>query len=75
MASGFGAIVEQGAVEGAVLDGFKEVRGFDAVGVGEVGDGAGDLEDAVALPAGNFRSVIMVFSISKSLFFRKLTRM
>jgi len=51
------------------------VRGFDAVGVGEVGDGAGDLEDAVALPAGNFRSVIMVFSISKSLFFRKLTRM
>jgi hypothetical protein len=42
-----GGSIKQGAVEGAILDGFEEVRGFDAVGVGEVGDGAGDFEDAV----------------------------
>src|ERR1700730_9730277 len=36
-----------GAVQGAVLDGFAEVAGLDIfVGV-EVGDGAGDFEDAV----------------------------
>jgi hypothetical protein len=35
------------AVEGAELDGFEEVIGGDGVGRGEVGDGAGDFEDAV----------------------------
>ena len=35
------------AVEAAVLDCFGEVFGADVVGVIQVGDGAGDLEDAV----------------------------
>ena len=33
--------------QGAVLDGFGEVLGGDGVLAGQVGDGAGDLEDAV----------------------------
>jgi hypothetical protein len=37
----------QGAVEGAVADGFEEVGWLDGVGGGEVGDGAADFEDAV----------------------------
>ena len=34
-------------VEAAVLDGFGDVFGGNSSGAGEVGDGAGDLEDAV----------------------------
>src|SRR5260370_39815711 len=36
-----------GAIEGAVLNGFAEVAGLDAFGGVEVGDGAGDFENAV----------------------------
>ena len=36
-----------GAVERAVLDCFAEVLGLDVGGVVEVGDGAGDFQDAV----------------------------
>ena len=35
------------AVEAVVLDGFGEVLGEDAVGIVEVGDGAGDFEETV----------------------------
>jgi len=35
------------SVEGSILDGFADVFGGDRVGFGEVGDGAGDFEDAV----------------------------
>ena len=35
-----------GPIEGAVLDRLGDVGGGDGVGAGEVGDGAGDLEDA-----------------------------
>src|ERR1035437_9318711 len=35
------------AVEGAVLDGLGDVADGDVLGAGEVGDGAGYLEDAV----------------------------
>ena len=41
------SLIEQVPVEAAVLDGFEEVRCFDAIGAGKVGDGAGDFEDAV----------------------------
>jgi len=34
-------------IQGAVLDRFTEVGGVDFFGGGEVGDGAGDLEDTV----------------------------
>jgi hypothetical protein len=34
-------------IEGPILDGFADVLGGDAVGSGEIGDGAGDFEDAV----------------------------
>src|ERR1700722_10726041 len=34
-------------VEAAVLDGFGDVFGLDRVGAFEVGDGAGDFQDAV----------------------------
>jgi hypothetical protein len=37
----------ESAIEGAVLDGFADVFGGDGVGGGEVGDGAGDFQDAV----------------------------
>ena len=33
-------------IQGAVLDGFEEVFAGDGLGAGEVGDGAGDAEDA-----------------------------
>ena len=36
-----------GAVEGAVLDGFGYVFGLDGWRLFDIGDGAGDLEDAV----------------------------
>ena len=36
-----------GAVEAAVLDGFGDVFGFEVGGVFEVGDGAGDFQNAV----------------------------
>ena len=39
--------VEHVAVQRAVLDGFEQVGLPDGFGLGEVGDGAGDLEDAV----------------------------
>jgi hypothetical protein len=35
------------AVNGAVLDGFGDVLGLEVGGVVEVGDGAGDFEDAI----------------------------
>lgn len=35
------------AVEGAVLDGFADVVGVDVLDAGEVGNGAGDFQDAV----------------------------
>ena len=35
------------AVERAVLDGFGDVFGFDVGGVFDIGDGAGDFQDAV----------------------------
>jgi hypothetical protein len=34
-------------IEGSVLDGFADVLGGDRVGEGEVGDGAGNFQDAV----------------------------
>ena len=40
------------AVEGAIVDGFGEVFGGDGRGGGKVGDGAGDLEDAVVAAGG-----------------------
>src|SRR5260370_27339505 len=36
-----------GAIQGAVLDGFGDVLGFDGRSFFDVGDGAGDFEDAV----------------------------
>lgn len=42
-----GGLAPGGAVEVAVADGFADVGGEDAGLAGEVGDGAGDLEDAV----------------------------
>ncbi len=35
------------AVQAAVLDGFEQVGSFDIFGIGQVRDGAGNLEDAV----------------------------
>jgi hypothetical protein len=40
-------ITPQLAVEGAEADGFADVIGGDAVGAFEVGDGAGDFQDAI----------------------------
>ena len=37
-------------VEGPVLDGLGDVLGLDAGGAGQIGDGAGDLQDAVVGP-------------------------
>jgi hypothetical protein len=37
----------QRPIEGAVLNGFADVLGGDGVGLGEIGEGAGDFEDAV----------------------------
>jgi hypothetical protein len=34
------------------LDGFEQVRGLDALGTGEVGDGAGDFQNAVVSSGG-----------------------
>ena len=48
-----------GAVEGAVGDGFADVAGEDVGGGVEVGDGAGDAEDAVV---GAGRHVVAVHS-------------
>jgi hypothetical protein len=47
------------AIEGAVLDGFADVFGGDGVGGGEVGDGAGDFQDAM-------RKVLVSFNAFKS---------
>jgi len=40
------------SVEAPVLDGFEQVRGVDLLAAGQIGDGAGDLEDAVIGPGG-----------------------
>src|ERR1700679_4176156 len=40
------------AIESAVLDGFREVRDGEISGAFKVGDGAGDLEDAVVSAGG-----------------------
>lgn len=45
--NGYSGSVEEVPIEAAHLDGFEEVAGLDVFGVGEVGDGAGDFEDAV----------------------------
>ena len=53
-----------GAVEVAVGDGFHDVVVEDVGGAFEVGDGAGDLEDAVVGPCGHvhpFHSVFQFF--------------
>src|SRR5690348_415772 len=41
------ALCPVGTVAGAVLDGFGEVFGFDGGGAVDVGDGAGDFQDAI----------------------------
>jgi hypothetical protein len=40
-------LIKQRPVEAAVLNRFQQMWGFDILGSCEVGDGAGDFEDAV----------------------------
>ena len=50
-----------GAVEVAVGDGFHDVVGEDVSAAFEVGDGAGDFEDAVVGSCGHVHAVHGVF--------------
>ena len=51
----------EAAVEGAVLDGFHDLGGADVFFAGEVGEGAGDFEDAVVGAGGEVEGFHRLF--------------
>ena len=50
-AAGYGS-VEYRPIEASVLDGFEQVRLFDRLAAGKVGDGSGDFQYAIIGPRG-----------------------
>jgi len=57
-------LCEELAIEGAVLDGLKNMMTFDFFGSGEVGEGVGDFEDAVVGAGGEVHLLHGLFEVA-----------